>query len=138
MTDINGVVEIKDFTDPTLTTHAFKIRDDIFYAVEDIPLGSYGELLKLRNITADNTESLDAFFNTILTDESAARFIPLLSDKTKPIGPRYIKPLVEWLIEVYGLRPTTPSLVSGQASQNEDGSTSSTDSASQEVSTVSL
>jgi hypothetical protein len=122
MTDANGVVGIKDFTTPQGNKpYPFKIDDDVFYAVSDIPLGRLAELAKLRaNIDLSNIHELLSLFDEMLLDDSAALFQKRLNDKVNPIGKSHIIPVLEWLMETYGLRPTQPSSPSSTLSATDD------------------
>jgi len=137
--DSNGVVEIKDFTVSVPQTRKFRIEPDVFEAVAEIPIGSYVELTKLRgNLAAGDFDGLmsqiKTFFSAILLDDSFERFWSRLTDKKNPLGIQHILPLMEWLMEGYGLRPTQP--VSSSSSNSEEaGSTTSTDGAQLEAST---
>lgn len=128
MPDTNGLVEIKDFTTPNGNKpHPFKIDDDIFYAVSDIPLANLAELAKLReNLDISNINTLLSLFDEMLLDESATLFQSRLRDKANPIGKSHILPILEWLMETYGLRPTQPSSPSSSPLAADD-STSSMD-----------
>jgi hypothetical protein len=52
-------------------------------------------------------------------------------DNEDPVDMVQLKDLLEWLIEVYGMRPTSPSSTSSSSSAADDGGTSSTDGAVQ-------
>lgn len=129
----NGIIGIKDFTLPGGNTPLpFRINDNIFYAVPEIPLDLLTDLASLSSKTMtqiENVESLKTLFSIMLTDESAPRFLAGLKNKDDAIGNRHIKPIMEWLLEVYGMRPTR--LSDGSVNMSDvDGSTSSTDGAS--------
>ena len=118
----NGVGEVKDFTTPQgLRSHPFRIDGDVFQAVATIPLGNLAKLAKLReNIDLSNIDQLFSLFDEMLLDESAAVFQSRLRDKTNPIGKDHIIPVLEWLMETYGLRPTQPSSPSSTSSAVDD------------------
>lgn len=137
MTDLNGIIEIKDFTLPAKPKR-FKIDGDVFEAVSEIPIGLLGDLGDLRT-ALPGTSSIDQtmsmmgkVFSVILTDESCERFMARTKDKTNPIGIQHMMPVIEWLLEAYGLRPTQPSSSSSDSSDEMDDSTNSTDGASVE------
>jgi hypothetical protein len=134
MPDENGVIEIKDFTLPAKPKH-FKIGSRMFIAVEQIPLGLMEDLVDLAS-TVGAKKNLDAmfkFFDAILVDDSATLMREGLHDKVEPIGAPHIIPLMHWLMEEYGFRPTEPSETSSNTSDVVDASTSSTDGVSVEA-----
>lgn len=122
MPDVNGVIEIKDFTTAQGNKpHPFRVDNDIFYAVSTIPLANLGELAKLRQtLDLTNLDALLSLFDEMLLDESATLFQTRLRDKSNPIGKDHILPILEWLMEVYGLRPTQPSSESSELSVVDD------------------
>lgn len=132
----NGLIEIKDFTLPGDDQPLrFKIRDDVFEAVPIPPLGLLPDIAAAvgnlkGNLVGDNIEKVLAVFDVLLYDESAALLRQRTVDKKKPIGDRHILPIVFWLLESYGLRPTEPSSNSSDTSEDGDGSTTSTVGAS--------
>lgn len=126
--DDNGIIEVKDFTTPQGTKpHPFKIDADMFYAVSTVPLGNLAKLAKHREkLDLNNLDELFSLFNEMLLDDSAKLFQSRLFDKANPIGRDHIIPVLEWLMETYGFRPTQPSSPSSSPSA-EDDSTSLTD-----------
>jgi hypothetical protein len=128
MPDMNGEVEIRDFTLAPVS-HKFKIDNDIFEAVPEIPLGYFSKLTVvagLKMTDADAIEKILDVFDVFLTDESAVIFRKRAYDKTNPIGQRHLMPIVHWILETYGLRPTQPSSNSSDGLVDETG-TSLTD-----------
>lgn len=135
MTDQNGVIEIKDFSF-SLEPKRFKINDDVFEAAPALPLGLASQLSKFKDIAAEGaSDKLLEFFDEILFDQSAERFRERANSKTEPLPMTLLMPIINWLLEEYGLRPTQPSEISSSTSESEDGSTTSTDGASAEAST---
>ena len=129
MTDVNGVVEFKDFFyDPQ--PKRFKLGPDMFEAAADLPLGILDDVKKLTGVSFSNAplEAISSFLRAVLLPESADRFIARFNDKANPIGISAFMMVMNWLLEEYGLRPTQPSSPSSTGSQ-EDSSTSSTDGA---------
>lgn len=128
MVDTNGIVEVKDFEfDPTPKRfRLYKGDDFIFEAMPALPLGlassatKLGETLKNGDLT-----QLLKFFDEILLEESAQKMREYADSKTKPLGANQIMPIIMWLLEEYGLRPTQPSSPSSTPS-GDDGITSST------------
>lgn len=127
MTD--GIARFKDFTgdaDPI----RFKIRDEIFTCLDDIPIARIGELAKIANSddVADMGAKMLTLFQELLEEESFERFkSSILTGKPVVVGVTRIRDLVPWLLEQYGLRPTVPSSGSGTTSSESGGS--STDGA---------
>jgi len=73
-------------------------------------------------------EGVKSVFRELLTTESGERFTARLDSKDRPVDlMRQIIPIVQWMLEVYGLRPTQVSSSSPESSE-ADG-TSSTDGA---------
>lgn len=146
MVDQNGVVELKDFTpqpldgikDFTLPSDGeslkFRIGADIFDAVSTIPLGLLPDVVStganLADGSQDKIEKVLNIFDVLLWDESAAKLRERIRDKKNPISDKHILPIVHWLLEQYGLRPTQPSDTSSSSSDVTDGSTTSTDGVS--------
>lgn len=130
MTD--GIARFKDFTgdsDPI----QFKIRDEVFTALDDIPLAHFGRLAELgddlTNSDADN--AVDRFltlFSKLLEPESYARFEKAVKGESATvIGISRVKDIIPWLMEQYGLRPTEAP--SGSSTTSEESGESSTDGA---------
>jgi hypothetical protein len=137
MTDKNGVVEIKDFTLPQGNQpKKFRIDGDVFQAVATIPLNTMQDLAGVRANLGDTQDAgaqldaMRAMFKVILLDDSWPIFETRMGDKLNPIGQEHLMPLMDWLLESYGLRPTVPSSGSSTGSDDGDGSTSSTDGVS--------
>lgn len=136
--DTTGLPEIKDFSLPT-KSRPFKIEDDVYHAVPGIPLQLMASMKKFSNLknlaeSDDALESLLSVFDELLQNESALLFRKRTAEKVITVD--HLKPLMEWLMEGYGARPTEPSSDSSEASTTVDG-TSSTDGASPEDSTYS-
>lgn len=74
-------------------------------------------------------DALKEVFKVILTDESYEPFVDRLGSKTKPIGINLLSDILNWLLEVYGLRPTQSSEDSSTTSQSDDDSSSLPDGA---------
>lgn len=132
-----GTVEVKDFT-LAPKGQKFKIDDDIFETIPEIPLGHFAEFAKIVGLNFRDEGAVDAIIEMLmkfLVDESATLFRSRTTDKKKPIALGHVLPIINWLLEVYGLRPTQPSSTSSTPSTVEDG-TSSTAGASPEASTA--
>lgn len=142
MTDTD-IVRFKDFS-PSPEPVWFTIGDDRFDCLPDIALDAIVELATLK-ATGDEIDDRKAqvgrlhdFFDYVMEPASAAVFRRRTAVPTeeapnpKPIGMRTVTNIMNWLMEVYGLRPTQPS--SESADGSEDNAESSTDGASPEES----
>lgn len=126
MPDQNGVIEVKDFSFD-LTPKKFRIDPDTFYAAPELPFGLAATVAKFKDMSEEDApEKLLQFFDAILLDDSAARLRERATSKVEPVPMRLCMPIINWLFEVYGLRPTPPSEPSSSTSGAPDGSTSST------------
>lgn len=152
--DPNGVIEISDFA-PVTTADAgtpppsavkrfefslepkqFFINDDLFLAAPALPLGIAGQLAAFKGaLEAEAVDKLLDFFDLILLDASAQLFRERAFSKDKPIPMTQVMPIINWLLEEYGMRPTQPSADSSSTSADAGGSTPSTDGASPAAST---
>jgi hypothetical protein len=83
----------------------------------------------------DQVQTFKDLFGLVLTDESAERFINRLSDRTDPIGFDQVNEILPWIMEKYGMRPTSPSAPSSAGSESPDGSLNSMADAPPQVST---
>lgn len=141
--------DIRDFTLPVKPIR-FRIDDDLFEAPGILSIITlrriatlYREVApKLTNLTRDDAEiaeRLDAIaglFRTLIPGASGERFAERLTSETEPIDlMRQAMPILHYLLERYGLRPTQPSSGSANGSTTLNGDMSSTDGASPEVST---
>lgn len=140
MTNINGQVEIQDFTLDRPKTRKFKIDDDVFDAVAVIPLGLMKQLLDASSgikeiIGASDIEMViektKAVMKLLLVPTAYERFVARLTDQESPIGMEHLAPLLVWLVEGYALRPTPPSSPSSDGLETADESTSLTAGASE-------
>lgn len=132
---------MREFTtnrDPIL----FKIDDDTFMGVPDIPAGKMLDLLKMQQdmtTTGDTARQFDIvleLFRMLLVREAYAKFERRLNDPDNPIGMRTLVEVVQWLLgEAYGLRPTLPSPSSQEQSAGPTTGPPSTAGALREEST---
>jgi hypothetical protein len=114
----------------------FQIGADAFPCHPEVALDTLTELAGLSADTNDRSNQMQRihdFFDFIIADPGmAAKFRARTAAPTeenpnpKPIGLRHILPIMQWLMEVYGLRPTQPSSDSADSSSNDEvGSTES-------------
>lgn len=129
--DENGVVEIKDFNfDPKPKLFRLYKNDPVtFKLMPTLPAGTIAEAAKLvnvgQNMRTTGVAPIADFFDKIMLPDSAAEFRNrLLEPSTYPIGVEMLQPIMMWVLEVYGLRPTQPSSDSSTGS-TDDGGTSS-------------
>lgn len=117
----------------------FRIDNDVFEATPAIP----GDLLtefatRYSNIgDAPVREQLNVMkdaLSLVLLPESHARFTKRLSDLENPIELEQTVDVVQWLMEVYGKRPTQPSSPSADGPPNPEPGTNSTDAQQQQAS----
>lgn len=135
--------KIRDFT-LTISPHQFRIDEDIFVAPGILSPITMRKLANLHGTLGDRTQSSDLdgalssiaeMFRLLLSGPSGQRFAERLFSETEPIDlTRQALPVLYWLLEEYGLRPTQPSSDSSDSSTQpgtdtpSDG-TSSTDGA---------
>ena len=137
----NGLITIKDFEfSPNPKSFRMYAGDEfIFQAMPAIPIGLLDRLKELRMIGTDSDDAAEkvlGFFDQVLIPESA---IELRKRATEPgpypFGVNHMHPIMEWLLEEYGMRPTQPSSDSSNGSMTDPSSTNSTDGAPAEEST---
>ena len=119
-------VRFKDFT---------KKRKPVFFTVEGerfdcypaIALPSLQEIVEVsRDFSTEKAvESFAAFFAVVMDEGNAARMEVLLRDKVNPLDQEQAVEIMQWLLEVYGLRPTQPSSESVLGSPTDDAGTPS-------------
>lgn len=100
----------------------FKIDDDVFEAISDLPaltameFGQHANTLDASSDLDAQAKAIETMFRLVLTKESAEVFIGRLNDVNKPIGARQMNSITMWLMEKYGFRPTVPSEASSDGS----------------------
>lgn len=110
-------VNIKDFT-ITQKTVSFKIDDDIFEAIAVLGLTQMQDVIvtagSINELThAGDTDAILRVFDSILTEGSAKRFRERAMSKDHNDAldvRRQLIPILQYLLEEYGVRPTQPSL----------------------------
>lgn len=123
----DGIARFRDFTgrDERIT---FKVRDEVFTAIDDIPLALMGQLSKIGDeISAGTADGILTLFEKILEPESYERFQLAVQGRIigTVIGISRIKEIIPWLLEQYGLRPTEAS--SGSSGTLSESGANSTD-----------
>jgi hypothetical protein len=82
---------------------------DTFTAARDLPAIVVKKLVTFDNKTMPEQVAIVMdMLDMILTEESAERFAARMSSAENPISVPQIISLMSELLEVYGLRPTTP------------------------------
>lgn len=95
----------------------FKLGQDIFEAVPVVPPVLLDELTAaLAQMGAEGRTNIEllndfaAIFDVLLTEGTALRFRERLMSRTEPIDlNRQLVPIIQWLLEEYGMRPMEPS-----------------------------
>jgi hypothetical protein len=129
---------VKDFTRKRKRL-IFRIDDDTFEAATAIPGDMLTEFatryadIGSAPIEQQLTVMKDAL-SLVLLPESHARFTKRLSDLENPIELEQTIEVVQWLMEVYGHRPTQPSSPSANGQPSPESGTNSTDGQQQPVS----
>lgn len=83
-------------------------------------------------------DKIAAVFRLIIKPNSIDRFIERLFSRENPLDVnKQVTPLLQWLLEQYGARPTTSSSDSSTSSATDGAGTSSTDGASNTASSLS-
>lgn len=137
MTEV--VARFKDFTRSEEPV-TFRIGPDVFTCVPEVPLDVLMEMSALATAGMENTSRTEmmtriySFFEGIMMADSYATFRARMSKNAElPIGMFHFRDIMQWMMEVYGLRPTQPS--SQSADGSDDSEASSTDGASPTEST---
>lgn len=125
--------EIQDFTEHVNVK--FRIDDDIFVGVPNIPANDLMAFAKLfdgmsESDVINDPKAFNDMFALVLTEPSRARFVERMGSKTEPISMTQVMKIMPWIMEQYGMRPTSPSPSSSDGSPSQGDGTSSTESAS--------
>lgn len=106
--------DIKDFSQ-TRPAPKFKVNDDVFHGVRDMPAYTtlaFTELagkLQTGENSQEKSDALASMFTAVLIPSSASVFVERLGSKENPIGLSKAMEIFKWLLEEYGMRPTQPS-----------------------------
>jgi hypothetical protein len=122
---------VRDFT-PAERVIRFRIRGETFEAAPDLPAMvaiQLAELAEKKDESESQGKVFADMFRLLLLPESAERFIERMSDLQRPISIRMINDIMPWLMEEYGLRPTTAPSDSSGGSGNQGGGTNLTGNA---------
>lgn len=120
-------VRFKDFSKKRKPINFLLDSTEPFHCYEALALPSLQEIALIAgNMTSENaTESFAEFFKVVLQPPSAERMSAKLYDRMNPLDPEQANEVMAWLMEVYGLRPTSPSSDSSAGSPTGDGGTPS-------------
>jgi len=129
----NGVFAATDDAVRDFTHHIdvrFRIDGDEFVGRPGIAAAKLIEFLALMDAqdekSTDSVGLIHAAFNLMLTAESAERFNARIADEDNPISMDQVNEVQTFLMERYGMRPTSPSVPSSPGPDNPDAGTSST------------
>lgn len=125
-------VRFKDFSKKRLPVYFTLDGDERFDCYVALALPSLQEIALIAgNMTAETaTDSFAEFFKVVLQPESAQRMEAKLKDRLNPLDPEQANEVMQWLMEVYGLRPSRPSSGSSDGSPTGDVGTPSVAGAS--------
>lgn len=148
MPDQNGVVTLADFPglqppdattvkrfEYSITPLPFYLNHNLLWAVPVLPLAAIAKVGTLDVKALKGAETLEKILDVMaemLLDESGQLLRQMSESKTNPVGMKQVMDVINWLLEVYGMRPTGPSADSSDTSENADGSTPLTAGASAE------
>ncbi len=131
----DGIARFKDFT-KSADAPSFKIEDVLFSCRKGIPIRRLGALSKLaENFNIDGIEDkMISIFEGILTKESQEIFVRCMTtDEPIEIDIDFVREVIPWILEQYGLRPTQAS--SGSSDTLSESGASLTDGAQPTTST---
>jgi hypothetical protein len=126
---------IADFT-PESKNVRFRIGEDIFEGLDEMPtmlalrFATRVKAMDVGDFNEDQVNMMTDLMRLVLKPASAAKLIKRLEDTENPIGPQTFIRLIPWLMEQYGMRPTSPSSDSPSGQENPDDGVSSTGSTS--------
>ena len=131
------IVEYRDFSRQSKQIK-FTVGEQEYEAVPALGLGLAVEMSNIGKTFAggeglERVEALWEFFGGILQGDGADRLKQQAHSKIDPLDIKQLMDIMNWLLEVYGLRPTQPSNDSSTGS-SDDGK-SSTAGAPLEMST---
>lgn len=111
----------------------FTIDDDTFEAASVLPGDIYAEFVTkydgtggLETYQQQHDQLKDALSMALLPD-SYARFVERLNDRNNPIDDDQMSDAILYLLEAYGLRPTSPSQFSSDGPSSPESGMSSTE-----------
>jgi hypothetical protein len=139
-----ATTEIRDFSKQRTVQFQVKHRDgtpDVYTCEPAIPalllvdfMGSIDAAQNAQDLKAQ-AEMFQGIFGMVLDDEQSARIIGRMRDKRDPIDIQQVMDIIQYVMEEYGLRPTTPPGPSAEPSASPGSGTSSEATSSTEAST---
>lgn len=125
------MAEVKDFT-PVVDPVRFKIHDDVFEGVEELPTGKGLHFIALMEkmdpaSVEDHAKVIEEMVRLVLVPESAQLMLDRLDGKGKAIGLKTFTDVLQWLMEKYGLRPTELSSDSSPGQNTPESGMNSTE-----------
>lgn len=122
----------KEFLVPesTVDPPSFSVLDETFVCLPEPPAGTLVDLIAAAEGTPiAQATATTGFLSGVLSDEDAARFTRLIHAKDTVVPTETLAAILEWVIEQYTDRPTTPSSSSPAGppptpATSEDGSDS--------------
>lgn len=138
---VDDTVQIRDFTIKEKRV-AFRVDDDVFEAYGLLGITLMQDLVEAakglgKMIENKNYDGITGLFSKILYPQSAERFnarVVAVGDEAIDVK-RQLIPILYYLLESYGVRPTQPSSSSSAGSPSGTGGTTSTPGSSTEVTT---
>lgn len=129
-------IKTADFSDP-LPRIVFTVDGEHFEAVRAIPLATLEALVDQAAAAEDDTttarqriQQMRDIVEKLLLPEPATRLLARLDDGERPITPRQLVRIFQWLTEQYTGRPTQPPQPSSDGSGDATSGTASTATAS--------
>jgi hypothetical protein len=121
----------RDFSRPRKRL-VFVIDNDTFEAAPVLPGDTYAEFVTFYTGTGETQtyqqqhDQLKEALRLALMPDSYERFANRLTDKTNPIDDDQLSDVILWLLEAYGMRPTSPSQLSSDGPLSPESGMSST------------
>lgn len=124
-------VRFKDFTKKRPPVF-FTIGEQRFDCYQALPVETMQEITKKAEVvnTGNAMTALTEFFELVMQPEAVIRLKAMMSDKVDPLEMDQATDIFMWLLEVYGLRPTTSSSGSSAGLPTDGAGTPSTDGVS--------
>lgn len=116
----------------TIVPPSFTVAGESFICLQEPPAGVLYDVITAANgDVATQANSTIGFLSGVMTDEDAERFKRVIHSKDTIVTTDVLAEILQWVIEQYTERPTTPSSSSPAGPQptpagSEDGSDSPT------------
>lgn len=119
--DSDGNVEIADFSF-SIEPKRCRVGDDIFEFAPVLPLGMMEKVTRMGNLGEVMRERglapILELMQSLMFPKSYERFVERVNDVVLPIDHTVFMRMMQWLLEVYGLRPTEPSSPSSESPES--------------------